>query len=551
MLATIVMYETRKSGSFSHQSFFRNLPFFSNGIPRFIEFSKNEGECVDCNATQENIVPFDPTNDCFDCQAPARRLIPADDECLDCNVSAEPPVSTNDCFDCQAPAERLVPSEVNDLQACLDELMRQMEQLKVSELCCNTSKILYEFYANLMKNEPEECKAFNTKMRCYSPDTRDEVDCSKIPSEMEKLAKEIQEVANKIKNMSFTEEPRTVIDPIVSQAYPPIPKLEKLLNQTVPPQAPGVEYDTPEHFDESTGFDFAVEILTNAEQFKLKMISVDESHSLTACGYKTSIVDISVFKRLEQTLLNTERFTSQTYLAWDKYMNYLYDYYNGFIDKLYEESLQIDFKEGISNTFLDIIPAKNCTFLPESLLGLSILGVLVTATWLYRSNAGFILQKTLCEVFGVIMLLVCYLYYNDLVISLNSSFYKSFLSDEFVKLIKFIICLIAGVYFAILASSFKEQNLTSPEYPLLLGFSILGLLLVCSGNDLLTIYLSLELISLSSYVLSAFKKSQHSCESGLKYFITGSLSSAFFIFGSSLLYLETCLLYTSPSPRDH
>lgn len=73
-------------------------------------------------------------------------------------------------------------------------------------------------------------------------------------------------------------------------------------------------------------------------------------------------------------------------------------------------------------------------------------------------------------------------------------------------------------------------------YPKLL-FAVLGLLLLCSSNDLLIAYLSIELVSLSSYVLAAFKKSSsYSVEAGVKYLVTGAISSSFFLLGSSFLY---------------
>jgi NADH-quinone oxidoreductase subunit N len=52
---------------------------------------------------------------------------------------------------------------------------------------------------------------------------------------------------------------------------------------------------------------------------------------------------------------------------------------------------------------------------------------------------------------------------------------------------------------------------------------------MCSSNDLLTAYLAIELSSLAFYLLAAFKKtSSYSVEGGIKYFITGAVSSAFF-----------------------
>jgi NADH-quinone oxidoreductase subunit N len=75
------------------------------------------------------------------------------------------------------------------------------------------------------------------------------------------------------------------------------------------------------------------------------------------------------------------------------------------------------------------------------------------------------------------------------------------------------------------------------EYTVLILISVFGLLLLCSSNDLITAYLSIELQSVAFYIMAAFKKnSTYSIESGLKYFIIGSLSSAFFLFGSAIIY---------------
>jgi NADH-quinone oxidoreductase subunit N len=60
---------------------------------------------------------------------------------------------------------------------------------------------------------------------------------------------------------------------------------------------------------------------------------------------------------------------------------------------------------------------------------------------------------------------------------------------------------------------------------------------MCCSNDLLTAYLAIELSSLAFYILASFKKtSSYSVEGGIKYFITGAVSSAFFLLGSSLIY---------------
>jgi NADH-quinone oxidoreductase subunit N len=111
------------------------------------------------------------------------------------------------------------------------------------------------------------------------------------------------------------------------------------------------------------------------------------------------------------------------------------------------------------------------------------------------------------------------------------------MNDYFACFTKIIICLFSAFYFLIVANSLKEQKLTSFEYLLIILFAVLGLLLMCSCNDLLTAYLAIELSSLAFYVLASFRKiSSYSVESGLKYFVTGAISSAFFLLGSSFIY---------------
>ena len=79
--------------------------------------------------------------------------------------------------------------------------------------------------------------------------------------------------------------------------------------------------------------------------------------------------------------------------------------------------------------------------------------------------------------------------------------------------------------------------MNNSEYLLLFIYASLGLVLLISANDLLSLFLTLELQGLSLYVISAFKKdSIHSISSGLKYFILGAFSSSLFLFGSSFIY---------------
>jgi NADH-quinone oxidoreductase subunit N len=193
----------------------------------------------------------------------------------------------------------------------------------------------------------------------------------------------------------------------------------------------------------------------------------------------------------------------------------------------------------------NLVELKTFNVFPEYFIGISALYILVVVVLITYNVYGLIVQKAISECMGLILLLACYLILNDdLIFSANGfelysvlGFYKSTITDYFAFFTKFVVCFFSALYFFIIADFLKEYKLTSFEYLLVLLFSILGLMLLCSSNDLLTAYLSIELISLSSYVLAAFKKtSSYSAEAGVKYLVTGAISSAFFLLGSSFMY---------------
>ena len=178
------------------------------------------------------------------------------------------------------------------------------------------------------------------------------------------------------------------------------------------------------------------------------------------------------------------------------------------------------------------------TVFPEYFVSVSILYVLIVVALITYNTYGLMLQKAMSECMALILLMACYLIINDDLVTLNfSSFNHSIINDYFGFFTKMLICFFSAIYFFIIADTLKEQKLTSFEYLLVILFAVLGLMLMCSSNDLLTAYLAIELSSLAFYILASFKKtSSYSVESGIKYFITGAVSSAFFLLGSSFIY---------------
>ncbi len=83
----------------------------------------------------------------------------------------------------------------------------------------------------------------------------------------------------------------------------------------------------------------------------------------------------------------------------------------------------------------------------------------------------------------------------------------------------------------------ENEKLPAGEFHALLLFATAGMMLMASGNDLVIIFLGLEILSIATYVMAGFRRTDlRSNESSLKYFILGSFSSAFLLYGIALVY---------------
>jgi len=158
----------------------------------------------------------------------------------------------------------------------------------------------------------------------------------------------------------------------------------------------------------------------------------------------------------------------------------------------------------------------------------------------YQRKAGFVILNSQIYYVGILLIILsALLILNEDLLVLNSFISNNFIiNDYFSFASKLAICLTSILFLIIVNISFRDEPIQNNfEYVVLITISILGLLLLCSANDLITAYLAIELHSIAFYIMSAFKrKSSYSIESGLKYFIIGALSSALFLFGSALVY---------------
>ncbi len=100
-----------------------------------------------------------------------------------------------------------------------------------------------------------------------------------------------------------------------------------------------------------------------------------------------------------------------------------------------------------------------------------------------------------------------------------------------------IIFLVVSLLAVIASIHYFRDNRNQDEYYTLILLATVGMMVVASANDLLSLFVGFELASMSTYVLAGFeKKNPSSLEAALKYFIIGSLSSALMLFGMSLVY---------------
>ena len=109
--------------------------------------------------------------------------------------------------------------------------------------------------------------------------------------------------------------------------------------------------------------------------------------------------------------------------------------------------------------------------------------------------------------------------------------------DDFGRFVK-LLSLAGAALVLVMAQSYVErQKMGRFEFPVLVVLSVLGMMIMISANDFLTLYMGLELQSLALYVLASFDRDNlRSTEAGLKYFVLGALSSGMMLYGISLIY---------------
>ncbi|HZS83376.1 MAG TPA: NADH-quinone oxidoreductase subunit NuoN [Stellaceae bacterium] len=173
-----------------------------------------------------------------------------------------------------------------------------------------------------------------------------------------------------------------------------------------------------------------------------------------------------------------------------------------------------------------ILPA-----LPEILTVCSAMALLMLGV--FRGEGSTRLVSWLAVLALVLVLAVALARGGDRQIGLNGMF----ITDGFALFMK-VLVLIGSAVSIVMAMAYNErERIARFEFPVLVLLATTGMLMMISANDLISLYIGLELQSLALYVVAAFKRdSAQSTEAGLKYFVLGALSSGMLLYGCSLVY---------------
>jgi NADH-quinone oxidoreductase subunit N len=116
-------------------------------------------------------------------------------------------------------------------------------------------------------------------------------------------------------------------------------------------------------------------------------------------------------------------------------------------------------------------------------------------------------------------------------------FSGTYIADQMSAVLKIAICIITIVVTFYSFDFLKEHDLIKGEYFVLILFAVLGMFIMVSANSLLTVYLGLELLSLSMYAMVAMNRdSAQATEAAMKYFVLGAIASGMLLYGMSMLY---------------
>ena len=176
-------------------------------------------------------------------------------------------------------------------------------------------------------------------------------------------------------------------------------------------------------------------------------------------------------------------------------------------------------------------PQELVAALPEIFIAVSIMALLMIGV--FKGNG----ETRTVGWFAIAVALVAIVVVAGTVAGPSSGFGGMFITDAFARYSKILVLLGTAIALMLSLAYIEQEEIARFEYPILFLFAALGMLMMISANDLIALYIGLELQSLALYVAAAFKRdTMRSPEAGLKYFVLGALSSGMLLYGASLVY---------------
>src|SRR5207247_7258017 len=121
-----------------------------------------------------------------------------------------------------------------------------------------------------------------------------------------------------------------------------------------------------------------------------------------------------------------------------------------------------------------------------------------------------------------------------------ASFQRMLALDDFALFFNLVVCAASGLVLLLSVDYMRRQGAELGEYYVVVLFATLGMMLMAGAADLLIVFLGLELMSVSLYVLAGFFRARaRANEAAMKYFLLGAFASGFFLYGIALLYGAT------------
>ncbi|HEY8264822.1 MAG TPA: NADH-quinone oxidoreductase subunit NuoN [Methyloceanibacter sp.] len=170
------------------------------------------------------------------------------------------------------------------------------------------------------------------------------------------------------------------------------------------------------------------------------------------------------------------------------------------------------------------------TILPELILAAGAMALLMLGVFLRKEQGEFVLGLAIL----VIIVAGVFVAMGQ---GTETAFQGSFIVDSFARVMKLLTLTGAAAALLMSIDYWRGHGQLKFEFPVLVLLATTGMMMMISANDLISLYVGLELQSLALYVIAAFDRdSAKSSEAGLKYFVLGALSSGMLLYGASLIY---------------